>query len=166
MLQAFGGSSRHGLCHRNKFLLKEWSKAIKKALHDRRGIWLVIIITLSLQASNSEVWHLNTSYVSSYVQFFKISNHMGLSWGGESKMPKCLKTMKLTWELQKGRGFQNKSLLTQYYSSKIFPCFWLVKTTHIIHNNQLLLTKFGKNFQLSYWTNCLISNHEGLGKSL
>ena len=28
-----------------------------------------------------------------------------------------------------------------YYSFKIFPCFWLVKTTHIIHHNQLLLTK-------------------------
>ena len=27
-----------------------------------------------------------------------------------------------------------------------FPHFRLVKTTHIIHHNQLLLTKFGKNF--------------------
>ena len=33
-----------------------------------------------------------------------------------------------------------------YYSFKIFPCFWLVKTTRIIHHNQPLLTKFGKNF--------------------
>ena len=32
------------------------------------------------------------------------------------------------------------------YSFKIFPLFWLVKTTPIIHHNQLLLTKFGKNF--------------------
>ena len=39
-----------------------------------------------------------------------------------------------------------------YYSFKIFPCFWLVKTTHIIHHNQLLLTKFGKNFViLNQW---------------
>ena len=30
--------------------------------------------------------------------------------------------------------------------SKIFPFFWLVKTTHIIHHHQLLLTKFGNNF--------------------
>ena len=44
-----------------------------------------------------------------------------------------------------------------YYSFKIFLCFWLVKTTHIIHHNQLLLTK--------YWTNdvksaacCKLSN--------
>ena len=29
---------------------------------------------------------------------------------------------------------------------KIFSCFWLVKTTHIIHHSQLLLTKFAKNF--------------------
>ena len=33
-----------------------------------------------------------------------------------------------------------------YHSFKLFPCFWLVKTTRIIHHNQLLLTKFGKNF--------------------
>ena len=33
-----------------------------------------------------------------------------------------------------------------YYSFKIFPRFWLVKNTHIIYHNQLLLTKFEKNF--------------------
>ena len=34
----------------------------------------------------------------------------------------------------------------QYYCSfKIFPCFCLVKTTRIIHHNQLLFTKFEKN---------------------
>ena len=32
-----------------------------------------------------------------------------------------------------------------YYSFKIFPRFWLVKTTRAIHHNQLLFTKFGKN---------------------
>ena len=32
-----------------------------------------------------------------------------------------------------------------YYPFKIFSCFWLVKTTRIIHYNQLLFTKFGKN---------------------
>ena len=38
------------------------------------------------------------------------------------------------------------------YSFKIFPLFWLVKTTPIIHHNQLLLTKFGKNFViLNQW---------------
>ena len=34
-----------------------------------------------------------------------------------------------------------------YYSFKIFPRFWLVKTTRIIHHNQLLFTKFGKNLR-------------------
>ena len=34
-----------------------------------------------------------------------------------------------------------------YYSFKIFSRFWLVKTTRIIHNNQLLFTKFGKNLR-------------------
>ena len=51
-----------------------------------------------------------------------------------------------------------------HYSFKIFPSFWLVKTTYcIIHHNQLLLTKFGTN--LSYETNdgksavcCRLSN--------
>ena len=31
-----------------------------------------------------------------------------------------------------------------YYSFKIFPRFWLSKSTRIIHNNQLLMTKFGR----------------------
>ena len=34
-----------------------------------------------------------------------------------------------------------------YYSFKIFSRFWLVKTTRIIHHNQLLSTKFGKNLR-------------------
>ena len=40
-----------------------------------------------------------------------------------------------------------------YYSFKIFSRFWLVKTTRIIHHNQLLFTKFGKNLrhQLNQW---------------
>ena len=32
-----------------------------------------------------------------------------------------------------------------YYSFKIFPRFWLVKTTRIIHHSQLLLTKYSTN---------------------
>ena len=31
-----------------------------------------------------------------------------------------------------------------YYSFKIFPRFWLAKSTRIIHHNQLLTTKFGR----------------------
>ena len=34
-----------------------------------------------------------------------------------------------------------------YYSFKIFPRFGLVETTRIIHHNQLLFTKFGKNLR-------------------
>ena len=33
-----------------------------------------------------------------------------------------------------------------YYSFEIFLHFWLVKTKRIIYHNQLLLTKFGKDF--------------------
>ena len=38
-------------------------------------------------------------------------------------------------------------IIANYYSFKIFPRFWLVKTTRIIHHNQLLFTKFGKNLR-------------------
>ena len=31
-----------------------------------------------------------------------------------------------------------------YFSFKIFPQFWLAKSTRIIHHNQLLMTKFGR----------------------
>ena len=31
-----------------------------------------------------------------------------------------------------------------YYSFKIFPRFWLAKSTRIIHHNQLLMAKFGR----------------------
>ena len=43
----------------------------------------------------------------------------------------------------KWKGSHNNN----YYSFKIFPHFWLVKTTRIIHHNQLLLTKFGKSLR-------------------
>ena len=35
-------------------------------------------------------------------------------------------------------------IIMYYYSFKIFPHFWLVKSTHIIHRNQLRMTKFGR----------------------
>ena len=69
--------------------------------------------------------------------------------------------------------FKNKRVMrgphfpfnTNHYSIKIFFHFWLVKTTRIIHHNQLLFTKFGKNLRHiesmtskvqpaeNYWTN-------------
>ena len=60
-------------------------------------------------------------------------------------------------------GYSNNK--EYYHSFKIFSRFWLVKTTRIIHHNQLLFTKFGNNLrhiesmtskvELSenYWTN-------------
>ena len=39
-------------------------------------------------------------------------------------------------------------LILNYYSFKIFPQFWLAKSTCIIHHNQLLMTKFGRILQL------------------
>ena len=44
------------------------------------------------------------------------------------------------------RDAKNSNLLlnNDYYSFKIFPQFWLAKSTRIIHHNQLLMTKFGR----------------------
>ena len=39
-----------------------------------------------------------------------------------------------------GHSWDSKS----YYSFKIFPQFWLAKSTRIIHHNWLLMTKFGR----------------------
>ena len=41
-----------------------------------------------------------------------------------------------------------RTLNTNYYSFKIFPWFWLAKSTCIIHHNQLSLTKFGRSLPL------------------
>ena len=41
-------------------------------------------------------------------------------------------------------GNWHKHVKRNYYSFKIFPQFWLAKSTCIIHHNQLLMTKFGK----------------------
>ena len=39
-------------------------------------------------------------------------------------------------------------IVAYYYSFKIFPHFQLVKTRCIIHHNWLLLTQFGRNFDI------------------
>ena len=42
-------------------------------------------------------------------------------------------------------GWKNWALFNIYYCSfKIFPQFWLAKSTRIIRHNQLLMTKFGR----------------------
>ena len=38
-----------------------------------------------------------------------------------------------------------------YYSFKIFPQFWLAKSTRIIHHNQLLMTRFGRILLTRKW---------------
>ena len=43
---------------------------------------------------------------------------------------------------------QPHSIIATYYSFKIFLSFWLAKDTHIIHHDQLLLTKFGRILRL------------------
>ena len=44
---------------------------------------------------------------------------------------------------QESAFIMTDSVLSAYYSFKIFPQFWLVKTTRIIHHNQLRMTKSG-----------------------
>ena len=53
-----------------------------------------------------------------------------------------------------GRDEQFKKILKHfnnvcYYSFKIFPQFWLAKSTRLIHHNQLLMTKFGRILTLT-----------------
>ena len=64
-----------------------------------------------------------------------------------------IKLSKQTNQNKQKLGTDTTQLLHKYhyYSFKIFPRFWLVKTTRIIHHNQLLFTKFGKN--LRHWIN-------------
>ena len=90
------------------------------------------------------------------------------SWGGGDISRKCMKCTKLNWFSTGARVFIKKIIPSMeevhvwifyrsaqfwqlhnihYYSFKIFPRFWLVKTTRIIHHNQLLFTKFGKNLR-------------------
>ena len=40
--------------------------------------------------------------------------------------------------------YRKMTMNGSYYSFKIFPRFWLAKSTCKIHHNQLLMTKFGK----------------------
>ena len=47
---------------------------------------------------------------------------------------------------------RDQSLSVYYYSRKIFPRFWLVKTTRIILHNQLLFTTIWKESS-PYWVN-------------
>ena len=83
--------------------------------------------------------------------------------------------MKLLWRrkcphLKDKQWLLLRNRIKFYYSFKIFSRFWLVKTTHIIHHNQLLFTKFGKNLRHiesmtskvqpaeNYWTRCRLLN--------
>ena len=78
---------------------------------------------------------------------YKVSCTIGL------RCMKCATAMQLSvlecntglWSLWYYFSVVINSLNNNYYSFKIFPCFWLVKTACIIHHNQLLFTKFGKN---------------------
>ena len=42
-------------------------------------------------------------------------------------------------------GLREKELISLYYSFKIFPRFWLAKSTRIIHHNQLTDAQIWKN---------------------
>ena len=42
-----------------------------------------------------------------------------------------------------------ENVLGNYYSFKIFPQFWLAKSTRITHHNQLMMTKFGRTLCLT-----------------
>ena len=81
---------------------------------------------------------------------------------GQLKSEDFRRVMAYTWATQKEQAtttLKKKSLniiivtiINNYYSFKISSRFLLVKTTRTIHHNQLLSTKFGKNFViLNQW---------------
>ena len=62
------------------------------------------------------------------------------------------------WQLQYSNNqfiiifLKRAQYIFNYYSFEKYPRFWVGKTTRIIHHNQPLLTKFGKNFViLNQW---------------
>ena len=59
----------------------------------------------------------------------------------------CSCLLKFTWHFLLAENVF--TLKRNYYSFKIFPQFWSAKSTHIIHHNQLLMTKFGRTLCLT-----------------
>ena len=67
-----------------------------------------------------------------------------------------------------------KTIKLYYYSFKVFPWFWLAKSTSIIHHNPLLMTKFERILQLinlccqkcSFLAGICTINREELGTRL
>ena len=52
-------------------------------------------------------------------------------------------------QCRRRRATDRLHLKFPYYSFKIFARFWLAKSTRLIHHNQLLMTKFGRNLTLT-----------------
>ena len=61
-----------------------------------------------------------------------IDRYINLKWRQKTVSVKATEKVTHSW------------VKLHYYSSKIFPQFWLAKSTRIIHHNQLLMTKFGR----------------------
>ena len=65
--------------------------------------------------------------------------------GRYSRIPlfkQCSCLLRFTWHFLLAENVF--TFKRNYYSFKIFPQFWLAKSTFIIHHNQLLMTKFGR----------------------
>ena len=74
-----------------------------------------------------------------YTNLYIAINLMSGSSGNQSRVPAWC----FPWQ---ANCFPRNLTLSVYcHSFKIFARFWLTKTTRIIHHNQLLLTKFGRN---------------------
>ena len=68
------------------------------------------------------------------------------SWRVVSISALGLSGQHLPWYAEFFISSQPLSIIANCYSFQIFPRFWLVKMARIIQHNQLLLTKFWKNF--------------------
>ena len=83
-----------------------------------------------------------------YSQLFKDPEYN--SGRGLNPRPPAQQTGALPNELTRRRLWWTWRLVkTFYYSFKIFPRFWLAKSTRMIHYNQLLITKFGRILSLT-----------------
>ena len=94
---------------------------------------------------------LNVCQVHGFPKIIGVLTHLDLLKDNKSlkKTKKKLKTRFWTEVYQVHNLFYSlfavlNNLNTLYYSFKIFPGFWLAKSTCLIHHNQLLMTKFGR----------------------
>ena len=78
-----------------------------------------------------------------FIQYWKLSESKPHNRDFQCLIPQKLKIKNLQSQFSIFVAKKGK-IKHHYYSFKIFPRFWLAKSTRLIHHNQLLMTKFGR----------------------